>query len=65
MQANSIDSDNINLIEVRHRLVLLLLIRQSLLQLYPLQVIVHLAKVVLNSDLVHRLCGKALLKRGL
>ena len=58
VQANSIDSDNINLIQIRRQLVLLLLILQGPLWFYTLQIIVHLAKVVLGRDLVSGFCGK-------
>ena len=52
VQANSINSNNINLVGIRGRLVLLLLVQQHLFWFYTLKVIAYLAKVVLGRDLV-------------
>ena len=65
VQSNSMNSDNIDLVEIRGRLVLLLLVQQHLFWFYTLKVIAYLAKVVLGRDLVCSFQSKPCLKRGL
>ena len=52
VQSNSINPDNIDLVEIKGRLVLLLLVQQYPFQFYTLKVIAYLAKVVLGRDFV-------------